>query len=57
MLFEANKALAEAVELNDLELAVVSGGAMSDGEFALFMGQVAAWAKEQASKPVRLPGL
>jgi hypothetical protein len=47
----------ETVELTDLELKSVSGGAMSDGEFALFMGQVSAWAKEQGSKPVRLPGL
>ncbi len=45
------------VELTNDELDRISGGAMSPLEYMLFMGQLAAWAKEKGSQPVRLPGL
>jgi hypothetical protein len=57
MTFETTKSLADAIELNDDELATVGGGEMSAREYALFLLQLAAWAKEKASQPLRLPGL
>ena len=43
--------------LSDDELSAVSGGVMSAKEFAAFMVQLQAWAKEKGSQPLRLPGL
>ena len=48
---------AEQVELSDNELAGISGGTMSAKEYAQFLLQLGAWAKEKSSQPVRLPGL
>jgi hypothetical protein len=58
-MFETNKAPMDpkSVELNDNQLDKISGGAMSDAEFMQFFVTVSNWAKEQGSKPVRLPGL
>ena len=56
---ETTKVTAEPkpIELNNNELDGISGG-MPDAEFQNFMNVLLpAWAKEQGSKPLRLPGL
>jgi len=47
----------KSIELDHDQLDMVSGGAMSDAEYMQFLVTVSNWAKEQASKPVRFPGL
>lgn len=56
---ETTKALAEPkpFELRDKELDEITGG-MPAAQFQYFMNVLLpAWAKEQGSKPVQLPGL
>jgi hypothetical protein len=58
-MFKSTKALTEPkqIELSNVELDGVTGGALTPNEYFLAIAQIAIYVKKQSGKPIVLPGL
>jgi hypothetical protein len=56
-MLKTTTARTEQVELSNVELDGVTGGALKPSEYFLAIAQIAVYVKAQAGKPIHLPGL